>query len=177
MNPPHAGHAELVDRVHSVARARNGESRIYLSTAQKSPLDPLPFDRKMHYIRHSFPDAAFRQPEGQGNEPWDSLTRVWQDGFEHLVVVCGSDRTLWFGKILRELNGTPRFNFKLITLSSVHRPTSPDGTLQVSGTHLRSKVQHNDYRGFAALLAPGLPEGERRMMFEELRAALKADAD
>lgn len=174
MNPPHAGHAERLSVVNSLAKQFEGEPRIYLSTRQ-SPSDPLPFDRKMHYVRQSFPDTPVLQAEGNGVEPWDSLSCVWQDGFEHLVMVCGSDRRHWYAQALRRFNATPRCSFKVITLASAERSSSTPAGAIMSSTHLRSRVQQGDYPGYAALLAPALPESERRTMFEELRAALKAD--
>jgi hypothetical protein len=162
----------MIADVEALAERLKGEPRIYLSTYWDARSDPLPFERKLEYVRKSFPDAPIRRAEGNGAEPWDSFSQIWRDGFEHLVVVCGSDRRQWFTEVLSRLNGTRKFRFRLISLFSGSRPSANTGEFVISGSRLRALVERGDYAGFAALLAPDLCEADRRAMFDELRTAL-----
>ena len=52
-NPPTTGHEKLIDKVKSVAGS--DDYRIYPSQSQNQKKDPLPYSKKIAYMRKMFP--------------------------------------------------------------------------------------------------------------------------
>ena len=49
-NPPTIGHAQLINKVQSMAKQVNGMGYIFLSHSQNNKKDPLSFKEKQSYI-------------------------------------------------------------------------------------------------------------------------------
>ena len=55
MNPPTAGHEQVVNKVHEVAKEHKAEHNVILSHSQDAKKNPLPVDKKVQHAKHAFP--------------------------------------------------------------------------------------------------------------------------
>mgnify|MGYP003351757742 CR=1 FL=1 len=64
MNPPHAGHGELVDKVHEVQKKNGGTHSIVLSKTHDPKKNPLSPEQKLQHVKNAFPHAHVEQDDG-----------------------------------------------------------------------------------------------------------------
>ena len=92
MNPPHAGHGQLVDTVKDEAAKRKAQHEIVLSGSQDSEKNPLSPEKKLTHARRMFPDTNISAATPQAPTLIHHLARLNQAGHNHLVMVAGGDR-------------------------------------------------------------------------------------
>jgi len=88
MNPPHAGHGEVVDKVNEVQKKHGGTSSIVLSRSHDSKKNPLTPEQKVHHAQNAFPHAHFESDDGL----LQHLSKLHKKGVTHLHMVAGTDR-------------------------------------------------------------------------------------
>lgn len=160
MNPPHSGHGTLLRQAMGLAKQLGGEARVYLSTLQDLR-NPLNHERKMYWCRKSFPGVPFLTPIGDGTDYKDTFVSLYKEGFEHIVVVCGSDRSDESFSVAKQYNGTTLFNFKLISISVCDRVPG-------SGTEARRYVKEKKLDQFKLITSSCLKDSEKNILYHEL---------
>lgn len=168
LNPPHMGHADLVNCVTILSKRHSAENCIFLSTAYGAN-DPLTFEEKIQFARQSFPNAKFLKALGDGNNPWHSLKKIYALGFKHLILVAGDDRVKFFENGLRRFNGTQFFNFNVISLAQVNRTRDSNGEFYFSGSKLRKLIQTDCLDEASRLLSPQLNETQKLALIEKIK--------
>jgi len=173
MNPPHAGHGEVVDKVNEVQKKHGGTSSIVLSRSHDSKKNPLTPEQKVHHAQNAFPHAHFESDDGL----LQHLSKLHKKGVTHLHMVAGTDRIEGFKKLIHQYNGKKGphgyYNFKHVTFhSSGERDPDAEGIEGYSASKMREHAQNNDFKSFSAAAARTMKPKHVREMFNDVRNGL-----
>ena len=170
MNPPHAGHGELVDKVHEVQKKNGGTHSIVLSKTHDPKKNPLTGEQKVKHLKRYAPGANIRASSKENPTLFSHAAELHKSGVTHLHVVAGSDRVAEYKKKFKELNGKPNkegnvpFNFKKITVHSAGtRDPDAEGDTGMSGTKMREHAARDNH----VRLAMFLGDPHRRFVVKE----------
>ena len=125
-NPPTIGHELLINKVSKVASRNRADAFIFPSGSQDAKKNPLDYDEKIKYMKKMF------KPRGQDIFKYSSqkpatamhvLSLLHDEGYEHVIMVVGSDRVGQFKKLLPQYNGVDGkahgfYDFKKIYIES-----------------------------------------------------------
>lgn len=166
MNPPTVGHERLVREMHALAENTGADVRLYLSHTGGKTRDPLVYESKLEWATIAFGDIVV---ESDANCIM-SVAAELSESYDHLYVVCGSDRAAEFEKKLNQYNGR-NYQFESIHVHSLDR----DGdTLEesVSASAAREHAALMDLESFTACLASPLREFAEEL-YAEVRGELQ----
>lgn len=112
--PPHIGHALLISALEEKARENNAAAYVIVSGScnedwllspkykKQSKLNtfisckenenPLPIERKVHYLSKMFPTVKFIKANKCGNTIFGSLNCIYEKGYRKFIGLFGSDR-------------------------------------------------------------------------------------
>ena len=152
-NPPHAGHAQLMDMAASSATEEGDDYVIVPSRTndpQKNPLDP---DTKISLMRKMFPQHSEKIINDPANVTiFDVLKKAHNDGYTNVRIMGGSDRTNAFNKLSNQYNGD-LYNFDNIEIvSSGERDDDAEGIEGYSASRMRLAAKEDDFKSFFANL-------------------------
>ena len=103
-NPPTIGHEKLIKKTADVAGSN--KFRIYPSHTQNSKKDPLPYALKIAYMRKMFKKYAKNIiADRNARTAHNIAVKLYDEGFQNLVMVVGSDRVSDFSALLKDYNG------------------------------------------------------------------------
>jgi hypothetical protein len=159
-NPPTVGHEKLINKVKSVADEHNATAHIVASHSEGTSKDPLPAKAKVGYLKHVAPEGT--KVSGATKESPTFLhaaSKLHSQGYKHLVMVAGSDRTEEYNKTLNKYNGVAgkhgHYNFKSIkVVSAGQRDPDAEGVEGMSGTKMRAHARAGEMKQFKS----GLPK-------------------
>lgn len=152
-NPPHAGHAQLMDMAASSA-AEEGDDYVIVPSRtndpEKNPLDP---DTKISLMRKMFPQHSEKIINDPANVTiFDVLKKAHNDGYANVRIMGGSDRTNAFNKLSNQYNGD-LYNFDNIEIvSSGERDDDAEGVEGYSASRMRLAAKEDDFKSFFANL-------------------------
>ena len=152
-NPPHAGHAQLMDMAASSATEEGDDYVIVPSRTndpEKNPLDP---DTKISLMRKMFPQHSEKIINDPANVTiFDVLKKAHNDGYANVRIMGGSDRTNAFNKLSNQYNGD-LYNFDNIEIvSSGERDDDAEGIEGYSASRMRLAAKEDDFKSFFANL-------------------------
>jgi len=160
LNPPTVGHGKLLDSVARVASG--GPYRIYVSQTQNPKKNPLDYRTKVKYIRKMFPKHARSVVmDTKIRNIFDVLTKVYEEGYNQVNMVVGSDRVSEFETITNKYNGVKGrhgfYNFQggVNIISAGERDPDAEGVTGMSASKLRQAAESNDFQTFMK----GMPSG------------------
>jgi len=173
-NPPHAGHKVALDEAHDIAQNENADQRFYTSHSQDKKQNPLPKEKKVHYLKKMFPEHS---------QKWDTddnvktilgaATKAHEDGYKNFHFVGGSDRRQGMEDLLRKYNG------KLYDFSNIYshsagddRDVDADDPLaSLSASKQRRAAQNDDFDGFmeGLNLNQSFTMDDARQLFEDVQ--------
>ena len=170
MNPPTVGHLKLVNKIISVS----GDHYVFLSHSHNPKSNPLSFESKLHYAKMFFPNISVGHP--QVKTVIQALQKLYQQGYENIVYVAGSDRVDDFTKLLHQYNGVTDksgnllYDFKsIIVLNAGVRDVDANDTSGMSASKMRQYAVDNNLQSFKQ----GVPQlGLAEQMFNELRQSM-----
>ena len=161
-NPPTTGHEKLVQKVASVSGS--SPFRIYPSYSQNPKKDPLPFALKIAYMRKMFPKYARNiVADKDARTAINIAVKLYDEGFENLIMVAGSDRVKEFQSLLNTYNGVEGkrhgfYKFDTIdVVSAGERDPDAEGVAGMSASKMRAAASAGDFDSFKT----GLPSGFR----------------
>lgn len=164
-NPPTIGHEKLIQKVASVARGNN--YRIYPSQSQDKKKNPLSFNDKVKFMRKMFPKHGRNIMADSGvKNAFDVLSKLYDQGYNKVTMVAGSDRVLEFETVLNKYNGTKGrhgfYNFEggVQVVSAGERDPDAEGVSGMSASKMREAAAKNDFNSFAKGLPPSYKEGQ-----------------
>ena len=174
MNPPTAGHEQVINKVHEVAKAHNAVHKVVLSHSHDSNKNPLPADVKVKHARHAFPGTNIEAATKEHPTILHHASEMAKQGVKHLHVVAGSDRVEEYHKLLHKYNGIAgkhgHYKFKSITVhSSGERDPDAEGTTGVSGTKMREHAAAGRKNKFHAALPSGMKHEHKEALYHDLR--------
>ena len=172
MNPPHAGHQQVVDKVADVAKkvgAKRG--RVVVSHSHDKKKNPLDQKTRMDYIKKMNPSNKVRGSSKEHPNFLAYAKKLHKKGTTDLHVVTGSDRAKEFKKTLDKYNNHPdHYSFKSINVHSAgdKRDDKAKGTSGASGTKQREYAKKGDYKSFSKNLPKSLQK-DGESMYKKMR--------
>ena len=180
MNPPHAGHQHVVDKVADVAKkvgAKRG--RVVVSHSHDKKKNPLDQKSRMDYIKKMNPSNKVRGSSKEHPNFLSYAKKLHKKGTTDLHVVTGSDRAKEFKKTLDKYNNHPdHYSFKSINVHSAGDKRDPKakGTSGASGTKQREYAKKGDYKSFSKNLPKNLQK-DGESMYKKMREWNEGDWD
>ena len=105
-NPPTTGHEKLIEKVASVAKANPGAPfYIFASHSENPKKDPLPYTKKVAYMKKMFPKYARNIIVDKARNVFEIAVSLHNKGHKAIIMVVGSDRVAEFEKLLNTYNG------------------------------------------------------------------------
>jgi hypothetical protein len=159
MNPPHAGHQAVVDKVAEVAKKNKAKhAHVVVSHSQDKKKNPLDQKTKAGYVSKMNPNVKVKGSSKEHPNFLSYAKKMHQKGVKHLHVVTGDDRKDEFHKTLHKYNNHPdHYNFKSITVHSAgSRDAKAKGVTGASGTKQREYAKSGDYKSFHSNLPKSL---------------------
>ena len=174
MNPPTAGHEQVINKVHEVAKEHNAVHKVVLSHSHDSNKNPLPADVKVKHARHAFPGTNIEAATKEHPTILHHASEMAKQGVKHLHVVAGSDRVEEYHKLLHKYNGVAgkhgNYKFKSIQVhSSGERDPDAEGTTGVSGTKMREHAAAGRKNKFHTALPSGMKKEHKEALYHDLR--------
>jgi hypothetical protein len=176
--PPTIGHGVLFDSAAKLAGT--GTYRIYASSRHDTDKNPLEYKSKIKWLRKMFPRhsrAVIDDPSLK--DALQICTKLYDQGFDRVMMVVGSDRVDEFQTLLNKYNGirtkTSYYNF-LDTIQVVSGGLRDEDSTDVKGissSKMRDAVRSGDFQTFLQGLPPGFDDSEK--LFNEIKAGLQIE--
>ena len=174
-NPPTTGHEKLLNAVAKVSRG--GKYMIYASQSSDPKKNPLDYKTKVKYMRKMFPRHARSVMLDAGvKNIFDILVKIYDQGFNKVNLVVGSDRVPEFEALIKKYNGVKGrhgfYNFEngVNVISAGERDPDADDVSGMSASKMRAAASANDFASFSK----GLPSGfkETQQLFNDVRKGM-----
>jgi len=159
-NPPTVGHEKLINKVKSVADEHGATAHIVASHSEGTSKDPLPVKAKVGYLKHVAPEGTKVSSSSKEAPTFlHAAAKIHSQGYKHLVMVAGSDRTSEYESRLKKYNNVAaahgHYNFKSIkVVSAGQRDPDAEGVEGMSGTKMRAHARAGEMKQFKS----GLPK-------------------
>ena len=174
-NPPTSGHELLFKMVKKIAMQNKADHVIYASRTQDKKKNPLPVDRKMHYLKMMFKGFNFVAANPQERSFIEAATHL-NKKYKNIIMVAGSDRVAEYERILNRYNGQ---NFKFDTIQVVsagERDPDSDTASGMSASKMRQFAEKGNFIQFKRGLPNSVRDIDARLLMNELRQAMGLDA-
>jgi len=174
-NPPTTGHELLFKMVKKIAMQNKADHVIYASRTQDKKKNPLPVDRKMHYLKMMFKGFNFVAANPQERSFIEAATHL-NKKYKNIIMVAGSDRVAEYERILNRYNGQ---NFKFDTIQVVsagERDPDSDTASGMSASKMRQFAEKGNFIQFKRGLPNSVRDIDARLLMNELRQAMGLDA-
>lgn len=175
MNPPTAGHEEVVKQLKDTAKKVGGDHTLVLSSshATKDGKNPLPPERKLHHAKNAFPGTHIKVADKEHPTILSQASELHKQGVTHLHFVGGSDRKPMH-ELLQKYNGVEGkhgyYNFKDIKFhSSGDRDENAKGVAGISGTKLRELASSGKKAEFHSHLSSQMKPEHKDELYKDLR--------
>ena len=166
--PPTTGHKDNFDGVKKAAGQY--DYRIYISqTVDKKGSNPLPPDRKLHYMNKMFPEHRGKIFSGP-KQPVAILQDLMLAGYDEVCFLVGSDR-VGAMQFLHKYNGKD-FSFRKIEIKSSGSRDADGDTFAISGTKMRRAAFAGDFTTFRSGIPRALNDNDCRALMAEIAANL-----
>ena len=153
-NPPTIGHEKLFDQVKKLSRG--GVYRIYASKSVDKKKNPLAFKDKVKFMRKMFPKHARNiMADADVRNALDICVKLYDQGFNKVQMVVGSDRLKEFDILLNKYNGVKsrhgfyEFDGVINVLSAGERDPDAEGATGMSASKLRQAAVDGAMQDFA----------------------------
>ena len=174
-NPPTVGHEKLIKKVESIAEQNKADFYIYPSWSQSTDKDPLPHEVKFKYMKKAFPKYAKNIISNKKcKSAIHVLAKLYDAGYEKVMMVVGSDRISEFDKLLNKYNGKEAvhgfYEFKsgIEIVSAGERDPDAQGVEGMSASKLRKAAVDGDFDSFKAGI-PNMSDSDKKKMYDDLR--------
>lgn len=153
-NPPTIGHLRLWEVLNNVDADR---AYVYASHTQDTKKNPLHYSTKSAYIKAILEENSLKNTSFVNSEAktfLEAAVELYEQGYESLVIVAGSDRLQDLLSLLKKYNNVPNregktYNFSnIIGVSAGERDPDSDGIEGVSGTKMRRFVKEDSFEEF-----------------------------
>jgi hypothetical protein len=174
-NPPTVGHEKLLDAVAKVARG--SKYVVFASQSNDAKKNPLDYNNKVKYMRKMFPrHARSIQLDKSVKNVFDILVKIYDQGYNRVNMVVGSDRVNEFEALIGRYNakkgrhGFYNFEGGVNVISAGERDPDAEGVSGMSASKMRAAAQANDF----SLFTKGLPKNfkDGKQLFNDLRSGM-----
>jgi len=174
-NPPSIGHESLLSAVQENAEELEAEYRIYPSRSSDKKQNPLDFKTKYNIMQHVFPDYAeniIDDPEN-GDNIYDILQSLHDEGYHHVIIVCGDENVNKYQKIAEKYNGSVYDFYGVEVVGAGIPDPDVDKSEGTSSSVMRKAVLENDYETFKQALPGNVSKKECRAIYMQVRKSIK----
>ena len=178
MNPPTAGHEQVVNKLKEKADEVKGGHTLVLSGSHgtKDGKNPLSPEQKLHHAKNAFPGTNIEVASKESPTLLHQASKLHSQGVTHLHFVGGSDRQPMY-ELLKKYNGVKgahgHYDFKEINFhSSGERDESAKGVSGISGTKLRELASSGKKKDFHAALSSQMKPEHKDELYHDLRKAM-----
>jgi hypothetical protein len=178
-NPPSLGHENLINAVQEQAEELEAEYRIYPSRTSDSKQNPLDFKSKYNILQHIFPDhseSIVNDPEN-GDNIYDILTSLHDEGYHHVVIMCGDENVQKYEKIAQKYNGTVYDFYGVEVVGAGMSDPDADKTEGITSSMMRKAALENDYETFKQGLPGNVSKRECRAIYAQVRKSMSLKED
>jgi len=169
--PPTNGHAILIGAVKKIASQQKADHIIFASRSHDKKSNPLPVDRKVHYLEKMFPKTNFVAANDQ-IRTFIEVATLLSKKYKNVIMIAGSDRVPEYTKILHKYNGDV-FKFDTVeVVSAGERDPDSDTASGMSGTKMREAAKKGDYAAFRNGLPRTLLDIDGKRLMNEIRQGL-----
>ena len=181
LNPPTLGHLKLINKMATLASQRsNCKARIYLSHSHDPEKNPLTYESKLQWVDKAFGDYV-DVADSDAKNMFYMMHELYEEGFKHVIYVCGEDRFEETSKYLSGANGQEftksgkpvaenlfyRFNSLTFEDAGHRDENSNDLEERASASLARSYVMEDRFDLFEEIVP--LSEGDASELFIELQ--------
>ena len=176
MNPPTAGHGKLIAKLST--KAGKNPYKIFLSQSHDSKRNPIDYTTKIKYARKMFPKYARNIILDKSIKTvFDVMVSLFNEGYNRVFMVVGSDRVTEFETSLKKYNGEKGkhgfYNFESIVLiSSGERDPESQSIEGVSASRQRDFAKNNDFLGFSQGLPNSFSSKDSKRLFNDIRTGM-----
>lgn len=173
-NPPSIGHENLINAVQEQAEELEAEYRIYPSRTSDKKQNPLDFKTKYNILQHIFPEHAENiiNDSENGDNIYDILTSLHDEGYHHVVIVCGDENVQKYEKIAQKYNGSVYDFYGVEVVGAGMTDPDNDKTQGITSSMMRKSALENDYETFKQGLPGNVSKMECRAIYRQVRNAL-----
>lgn len=174
-NPPSIGHESLLSAVQENAEELEAEYRIYPSRSSDKKQNPLDFKTKYNIMQHVFPDYAeniIDDPEN-GDNIYDILQSLHDEGYHHVIIVCGDENVKKYQKIAEKYNGSVYDFYGVEVVGAGIPDPDVDKSEGITSSMMRKAVLDNDYETFKQGIPGDISKKEARSIYMQLRKSMK----
>jgi hypothetical protein len=178
MNPPTAGHEQVVNTLKDKAKEVGGDHTLILSHshATKDGKNPLSPEQKLKHARNAFPKTNIEVASKDKPTLLHHAVDLYNKGVTHLHFIGGSDRAS-MADMLKKYNGQKSahgyYNFKNIEFhSSGQREEGATGVTGISGTKLRHLAATGEKKEFHSNLPSKMKPEHKDALYNDLRKAM-----
>lgn len=178
MNPPTAGHEEVVKKLKEKADEVKGDHTLVLSGSHgtKDGKNPLSPEKKLYHAKNAFPGTNIEVADKESPTLLHQASKLHAQGVTHLHFVGGSDRKPMY-ELLKKYNNVKgphgHYNFKEINFdSSGERDENAKGVAGISGTKLRALASSGKKKEFHAALSSQMKPEHKDELYKDLKEAM-----
>ena len=181
-NPPTIGHGKLLDALKATAQRMRADRYIFMSNTEDAKKNPLTKQVKTKYMKKMFPsDKKYIKQKYKGviRHVFD-IANNFNDEYDKLVMVAGSDRVSEFHSILNTYNGMKgKHGFyeydEIEVVSAGERDPDADGASGMSASKMRAAAVKGDFETFKAGVPSTMGDSDTRNMMNSVRKGMKLD--
>ena len=167
-NPPTTGHEKLIKAL----AGQGGTIMVFPSQTQDPKKNPLPFPKKVAYMKKMFPRYAKNIIVSKARQVFEISNILHDQGYTDVTMVVGSDRVKEFETLLNKYNGKKGthgfYDFNSINVVSAgDRDPDADDVSGMSASKMRAAAGENDFDSFKKGLPSGFKQGEK--LFKDVR--------
>jgi len=176
MNPPTIGHEKLMDKLAQSA-GRN-PYKVFVSQSQDSNKNPLSYSDKIKFARKMFPKHARNILINKKIKTvFDAAVSLYDQGYNKVNMVVGSDRVNEFEILLNKYNGVKGrhgfYNFETFrVISAGDRDPDSEGVSGMSASKMRAAAADNDFAHFGQGLPKGVSNSDAKALFNAVRKGM-----
>ena len=176
-NPPTTGHEKLIGAV-AKQQSKNAGSKMYIYASQSNDpkKNPLPYAKKIAYMRKMFKKYSKNITTGKPRTAIEVAVELHNKGHRAIVMVVGSDRVQEFETLLNEYNGVEGkrhgyYGFDNIeVVSAGARDPDAEGVEGMSASKMRDAAADGDFQSFEM----GVPSSfaQRKELYRDVRKGM-----
>ena len=176
MNPPTIGHGKVMNALST----KSGKSpyKVYLSHSQDARKNPLSYEGKVKHTRKMFPKHSRSVIlDKKLKNVFEVASSLYDQGFNRITMVVGSDRVTEFETLLAKYNGIKArhgfYNFERITVVSAGaRDPDSSGVEGMSASKQRENVKNNNFTSFAQGIPNSMSNPDAKKLFNDIRRGM-----
>ena len=176
MNPPTVGHGKVMNKLS--AKAGKNPYKVYLSQSQDARKNPLSYEGKVKYARKMFPKHSRNIIlDKKLKNVFEVASSLYDQGFNKITMVVGSDRTTEFETLLDKYNGVKGrhgfYNFERISIVSAgERDPDASGVEGMSASKQRENAKENNFTAFSQGIPNSMSNPDAKKLFNDIRRGM-----